>query len=109
MTRAYKPRRASKRWTNDAPAWVLDCFDHPQFADRYTVIFGGDLIEGNGTFRNTWLHYLSTSENGGVSGIGEFEAHTAAAYRYRNKNRRIAWRDLPEPVKAMATRFATED
>lgn len=107
MSRRYTPRRAGKRWLEGAPPFVLDCFDHPGFADRYTIIFGGDLIEGDKTYAGTWLHYLAAGP--GASSSGDFSAHDAMMYRYRNKHRRIRWLDLPEEERQRAIRWATED
>lgn len=110
MARNYKPRRAGARWLEGAPEWVLDCFDNPQFADRYTVIFGGSLVEGDGTYAGTWLHYLSSSADPRYcSGTGDFKAHECADYRYRNGKRRVRWLDLPESVRKLAEWFATPE
>lgn len=113
--RKYSPRRAGKRWLERAPAYVLDVFDNPQFADRYTIWFGaseaihvkrcGAIGQGPDTYANTWIHGLGTSENGGVSGSLEYEAHTVAAYRYANGKRRIRWLDLPEATRRLIINF----
>lgn len=113
--RKYSPRRAGKRWLQDAPPYVLDVFDHPQFADRFTIWFDGsqayhvkaDRSTGAGCDRygNTWLTGLGTSENGGFSGALEYSAHDVATYRYRNGKRRIRWLDLPEATRRLVVNF----
>lgn len=113
--RKYSPRRAGKRWLEGAPAYVLDVFDNPQFADRFTIWFDGSqafhvkpcgtIGQGPDRYSNTWLTGLGTSENGWTSGSLEYEAHHVAAYRYRNGKRRIRWLDLPEATRALVARF----
>lgn len=122
----YTPRRASKRWLDGAPAYVLDVLDNKgASADRYTVLFAFPLSyaldrEGNflpagqrGEFRFTWIQYLAMSgaptHPQGVSIWGEMEAYQAAAYRYRCKHHRIRWADLPEHVRAHVIARAEED
>lgn len=110
----YTPRRAGARWTEGAPAYILDVFDHKDASDRYTVIFGGpEWTEGDGTRIGTWLHYLGMNDAPthpayGISMWGEFEAHAAASYRYANGHRRVRWLDLPEHIRAHVVARATE-
>lgn len=100
MTRQYTPRRASlKRWLTDAPAFVLDCFDHPNDgADRYTVFMTGAYLNGD-TYAGTEVQYFGTSESGHVSGWGGMKARDCAQYRYANSKHRIRWLDLPTSVR----------
>ena len=107
--KTYRPRRAAKRWLAGAPEYILDCFDHPKFADRYTVLFGGSLVEGGGTLASTWMHGLGTSADGHVSGSFELKAYQCSSYRYANRHRRITWESLPEQVKRMARSWAETD
>lgn len=119
MTRRYTPRRAGARWLEGAPAYVLDIFDHPQFADRYTIWFGaseaihekrdGTIGQGCDSSANTWIHGLGTSEHGHTSGSLEYRAHEVATYRYRNGHRRIKWSDLPEATRALVRSFVECD
>lgn len=40
----YRPRRSAARWLEGAPDYVIACYDNGgRSADRYTVLFGGDL------------------------------------------------------------------
>lgn len=102
--RAYKPRRAGKRWLESAPEYILDCFDDPRTADRYTVLFGGSLLNGTKDGREVWIDYLgmsgAPSHPQGISMYGEFKPHEAARYRYANGHRRIRWLDLPAHIRA---------
>lgn len=104
MRKCQRAKRATKRWLEGAPDYVLACFDHPQFADRYTIVFGGKMQEH--TLGRDWLHYLGTSEDGHVSGSGEFETWQFSQYRVKNYKRMIRWRDLPLGVRLRARYWA---
>lgn len=97
-----KPRRASvARWLQDAPPFVLDCFDHPAAVDRYTVFLGGEHIaEWRGKW---WVSYLGMSDAPtlphGFSQWGEITQSDAARYRYVNGRHRVRWLDLPEHIR----------
>lgn len=113
MPRAYKPRRAGKRWLEAAPEYVLDCFDDPRTCDRYTVLFGGSLLNGTKDGREVWIDYLGMSgaptHPQGFSQYGELKPHEAAAYRYANGKRRVRWLDLPENIRAHVIARATRN
>lgn len=126
MARFYTPRRAGKRWLEDAPPYVLDVLDNKgKTADRYTVLFtfplayalgrdGVPLGDGvRGEFSRTWIMYLGMSgaptHPQGVSMWGEMKAYEAMNYRYRMKHQRIRWLDLPEEIRAHVIARATED
>lgn len=122
----YTPRRASRRWLDGAPAYVLDVLDNKgKTADRYTVLFTFPLAwayerdgvtpvpnGGRGAYARTYIPYLGMSgaptHPQGVSMWGEMTAHDAASYRYRCKHQRIKWADLPENIKAHVIARATE-
>jgi hypothetical protein len=115
MKKQYVPKRATKRWLNGAPDYILDCFFHPNFVDCYEVFFGksesfhvkrdGTTASGPDQYHNTYINGISTSENGGVSGAFEMTAHEVAMYRYRNKHRKIAWQDLPDTTRQLIVNF----
>lgn len=107
--RKYVAKRATARWTEKAPAYVLAVFDNPNFSDRYTIIFGGKMQEGDGTYAGTWLHYLSTNESGSVSGSDSFKAWEAANFRRAFKRHQIRWLDLPEKTRILARVWACTD
>jgi hypothetical protein len=97
----YTPRKAGKRWLAGAPDYILDCFDHPEYGDRYTIMFSGKLLIRSES--DVYVPYLGVSDDPwnpqGVSMWGELKAHEAAAYRYRNARRRTRWLDLPERIR----------
>lgn len=126
MSRLYSPRRASKRWLEGAPPYVLDVLDNKgKTADRYTVLFtfpfafaldhaGNFLPDGaKGDFTSTYVQYLgmsgAPSHPQGVSMWGEMKAYEAAAYRYRSKHQRIRWNDLPAEIRAHVIARAESD
>lgn len=117
MARKYSPRRASRRWLEGAPSYVLDVLDNGgKTADRYTVLFtfplafaldaAGEFLPAGerGDFSRTYIPYLGMSDAPthpqGFSQWGELEAHQAAAYRYREKHTRKRWLDLPEHIRS---------
>jgi hypothetical protein len=102
MQKNYKPRRASKRWLDaDCPAGVLAILDHPNFTDRFTVLYS-EPVAGN-TYADMFIGYRGMSANPfhpqGVGMYGEMRVCEAAAYRYRNKHRYARWSALPDAVK----------
>lgn len=106
-TRAYTPRRAAKRWLENAPEYILDVFDNGgATADRYTVLFGGSLLEPQLLARRE-VHFLSLSANpsspAGISMWGEISAN------YRPSHHRIRWMDLPELVRKHITTRCDND
>lgn len=104
---AYRPRRATQRWQQDAPEFVLDVFDagDKQF-DRYTVLFGGSLLEPE-LLKHRSVYYLGLSSNPthpqGFSQWGECSAS------YRPAHQRIRWLDLPEPIRQHVIARATAE
>jgi hypothetical protein len=93
--RAYKPKRANKRWQEGAPEYVLDCFDNKgQTADRYTVLLGGSQWDPK---MGRYVECLNMSDAPthpqGVSMCGTFDAAV------RPSHRRVRWLDLPEHIR----------
>lgn len=107
--RKYTPRRANvARWLQDAPEYVLDCFDdskrYPN--DGITVILGKQFMEW---CEHRGTHYLSCicMNRSGHYASDQMAAHTAAAFRYSNGRHRVRWNDLPEAVRQSVIRWAT--
>jgi hypothetical protein len=92
----------------NAPEFVLDIFDHPQFDDRYTIMLTGSALNTDGTYAGTYISYVASSEYGSTY-FGEFKAWEAASYRYGQKHRRIRWDSLPDAVKKAVISRVTED
>ena len=87
-------RRSGNQWRNEAPNYVVDCFDAGEkFVDRYTV-FINVISHGE-------VMYLGTNETGTFSGWQSLPLHKTREYRYRNGHQRIKWEDLPNRVKDM--------
>lgn len=98
----YTPRRAGKRWREDAPDYILDCFDNRgKTCDRYTVLFTGHLLLHDGS--EIYVQGLGMSDNPthpqGFSQWFEIPAYQAAQYRYSNGHDRVRWLDLPEHIR----------
>lgn len=94
---SYRPRRASKRWLEGAPEYVLDCFDNKgKTYDRYTVLFGGTLIdEEYAKFKVVSFLGMSNDPSHplGFSQWGEVDS------TWRPSRDRVRWLDLPENVR----------
>lgn len=102
----YRPRRANKRWLEDAPEYVLDVFDNRgKTADRYMVLFGGSLLEP-ALLKHRKVFCLDMSEQPshpqGVSMWGECPAS------FRPHHQRIRWLDLPENIRKHVIARATQ-
>jgi hypothetical protein len=109
--RNYKPRRQSARWLNeDCPKGVLAIYDHPAYAERYTVFYT-DPICGT-SYADTIIGFRGMSVNPshpqGIGLFGEMGAHETAQFRYASRNRAARWSDLPEAVKACVRRDLAE-
>jgi hypothetical protein len=94
---AYRPRRATKRWREAAPEYILDCFDNKgKTFDRYTVLFGGSMLEP-ALLKNRSVHFLGLSEAPshpqGFSQWGEISA------TFRPAHWRVRWLDIPEHIR----------
>lgn len=88
--------RASKRWLEQAPEFVLACYDAPKYADRYTVLIGGSLQD---RANPRTVQYIGMSESPtnpqGFSQWGEMPSHSRAAC-----GKKVRWLDLPESIRA---------
>ena len=89
------PRR-HLRTVHDAPLYVASVYDHPDFADRYTVVFTGPEFAFTQDRRahSLGLSYYCDSPQG-VSMWGEVDM----AWCREQSRHRIAWADLPEHVR----------
>lgn len=98
--RQKAPKRCTARWRKNAPDYVADVFDHPAFADRYTIFFAYPYADTAGE-----VMYLGTSQSGGVSGSGSMKPHEFGRYRMSQSRRRIAWETLPAETRALVQRW----
>ena len=100
MPKLYSPRRASKKWLEGAPDYVLDILwdrDYPN--DGLMVILSKEFMSQRGEYAESWVTFLSLSENGVLGGADELNAYDMASYRYKNGKDRVAWKDIPEAAK----------
>ena len=104
----YRPRRASARWSEAAPAYVLACYDSGpnRGADRYTVMFGGDLWDESMGRNVAYLamNAVPTHPAYGVSQCGEMPACNRDAC-----GRHVRWLDLPADIRAHVIARAESD
>lgn len=106
MSTTYRPRRATQRWMEDAPEYILSVHDNGgKTYDRFTVFFGGSLYEEK-MGRN--VLYLGLSENPshpqGFSQWGEAPANSRDA-----SGKKIRWLDLPENIRKHVICRATQE
>lgn len=91
----YQPKRSSKRWLEDAPEYILACYDSPKFYDQYTVILGGSMWNES---MGRKVLYLGMSDDctspNGFSQWGECDA----SYRPHSREK-VRWLDLPEHIR----------
>lgn len=101
----YQPKRASKRWTEGAPEYVLACYDNGgKTVDRYTVLFGGTLwSEDMGRTVNYLGMSGSPTHPQGFSQWGEMPAHNRSAC-----GKHVRWLDLPEHIRQHVIARASE-
>lgn len=99
--RPYKPRRAGKRWLEEAPEYILDVFDNKgKTADRYTVLFGGSMFDPR-MLQDRKVLFMGMNDN--TYYWGECDAS------WRPSRERIRWLDLPEHIRNHVIRRATYD
>jgi hypothetical protein len=116
---SYTPRRARlSRWLQDAPDYILDCFDDKGPGDRYTVFFGKDMMntytDAAPWYANVEIAYLGmndvpTHPSHGISQWGSLNADQTARYRYANGKKRVRWLDIPENVRSHVIARATSE
>ena len=104
MSRKYTPRRASKRWLEGAPSYILDVIwerGPNATADCITVLLTGDELirpEGSLEYTDCRVPYIGLDVCGRGC-WGELSAYEAAGFRYRRKHHRATWASLPEIVR----------
>lgn len=101
----YRPRRSSARWLQDAPEFILACYDNGgKTCDRYTVQFGGTLWEP-GLGRNVFYLGMSNSPTHpqGFSQWGEMPATNRTGF-----GKKVRWLDLPDHIRKHVMARATE-
>ena len=94
LTEAYRPRRASAKWLEGAPEWVLAVYDKPEYTDRYTVLLGGSMLDDH-LLRVRAVYFISIGR-----GMAYWGEHTASIRETLGK--KIRWADLPSEVQQQA-------
>lgn len=111
VMRKYTPRRAGKRWLQDAPSYVLDVVRHrkDEGDGGFDVLFTGELlgtIQGQPKdFAHVYVMGLDLSADGRYCSF-ELDAYQAAQFRYRNSKRRVRWADVPTAVQNAVREWA---
>lgn len=106
--RPYKPRRAGKRWLEEAPEYILDVFDNKgKTVDRYTVLFGGSMLEDS-LVESRKVYCLGMSSYPTLPWFG-FSMWGECDAAWRPSHQRIRWVDLSEHIRDYVIRIATYD
>lgn len=88
----YRPRRAAAKYLEGAPEYVLSVHDFGEGLDRYTVCLGGSMLDPT-LLQDRKVHALGLYPCG-----ARYWLEVAASDR-NALGRRIAWGDLPTPVR----------
>lgn len=94
LTESYRPRRASAKWLEGAPEWVLAVYDKVDYADRYTILLGGSMLD-DALLRHREVYFVSIGR--GISYWGEHPANIRETL-----GKKIKWADLPTEVQQRA-------
>lgn len=95
--KTYKPRRATKRWLEGAPEYILDCFKDVFKGGNYWVLFGGTLLDPF-LLKDKRVHMLELNDMPTHPCLGVSRCDTAKVL-YRPAHLRVRWLDLPENVR----------
>jgi hypothetical protein len=93
----YQPKRSRAQWTEQAPRYVLACYDNGgRTCDRYTVLLGAPFWEPP---MGRSVPYLGMSDAPthpqGFSQWGEMPSYHREAC-----GAHVRWLDLPEHIRA---------
>lgn len=91
----YRPRRAPRKYVQDAPDIVLSIHDAGvNGRERFSICLGGPFLDDVLVTKYQKLHVIHSSEYGS-SYWGEIDART----RTQRLGKLISWHDLPLEVK----------
>lgn len=107
--RNYAPRAMPRRYLEDAPDAVKrDVIDviavTPAAPLDYDVIFRQVF----GAQRGGQMYGLDFGTEGEQGCHFYLDTHEMRSYRERNRRKRVAWRDLPEPTRRAILRYCEE-
>lgn len=94
LTESYRPRRATAKWLEGAPEWVLVVYDKPDYVDRYTILLGGSMLD-DALLRHRAVYFVSIGR--GINYWGEHPANLRETL-----GKKIRWADLPLEVQKKA-------
>ncbi|UUZ75484.1 hypothetical protein LP414_27600 [Polaromonas sp. P1(28)-13] len=104
--KAYQPKRSSARWLEQAPEYILACYDNKgKTCDRYTVYFGGSLYDPE---MGRTVAYLGMSD-APTHPQGFSQWSDAPAYIRPHSSEKVRWLDLPEHIRSHVIARATTD
>lgn len=107
MRNRYRPRRASKRWMENAPDFILSCHDNKgKTCDRYTVFFTGKLWPISDGTNNVMGLNISSNPTHPQGVCMSFDC---PSIRRELSGKKIKWMDLPKEVRDCAIRWYNED
>lgn len=96
--RGPRPRRAGRRWMDQAPPYVLSCHDEgdaSEVADRYTVLLWDPAMVDASGF--AWVDCLGMSgAPTHPQGVSQFSQLKSSSDRLR---KRVRWLDLPRHIR----------
>ena len=110
----FRPRRSRRRWLEQAPEYVVACYDNGgESCDRYTVMFGSPL----------WTpDYARLNSESGLDPrlipclfMSEAPSHPqgvsiwSEARRGPHLGRKVRWLDLPENIRQHTVNRAEDD
>jgi len=106
MRAAYRPRRATKRWTEGAPDYILDVFREygMEGSTFYTVLLGGRFLDP-ALLRDRKVHELDVWA---VATGTIFVEWTERKASERPAHRRIKWLDVPANVRVFVESHLSE-
>ena len=109
MTRIYRPRGMPARFMDGAPAIVkAQVLDLLQILPAAPLDFDVVLRPEPAPYRDAQVVGLDFDKRGARGCHFFLEPHQAAAYRARNRRKRVAWRDLPEPTQRALVAYLEE-
>lgn len=94
LTESYRPRRATAKWLEGAPEWVLAVYDKPEVLGRYTLLLGGSMLD-DALLRQREVYFVSIGR--GIIYWGEHPANLRETL-----GKKIKWADLPLEVQKKA-------
>lgn len=106
----YRPRKAKGNWLNEAPSYVLDCFNVEASGNKpYYVFLGVPFVFENAGV--TFVSYINASSSSKARDDvwRIMRGDLVAQFRMTNRKKRIRWVDLPESVKGLVVECCMDE